>query len=203
MRTLLLLALLLSCALPSAASCVNGLDCRGSGDKSGVWSWAPSPWLPGAVVAAAAGGALWEGGDSRAGRTLWQSVDAAAISGVATLGLKKTFQRSRPSEMAASDRWFAGPSQQSFPSGDVSAIAAIVTPPIAEYMGDHPAVWALAALPVFDMAARVRYRAHWPSDTLGGAAVGVASGLLARRSKTPFILSLTPHGLAVGLKTRF
>lgn len=201
MRTLFFLSAVLLAARASA--CPDLIDCRGNGDRSGVWSWAPSPWFPGAVVAAAAGGALWEGGDSRLGRTLWRSVDAAAVSGAATFGLKHAFQRERPSQADTPGHWFAGPHYQSFPSGDVSAIAAVVTPPIAEYGRDVPAVWALAALPVFDMAARVRYREHWPTDTLGGAAVGVASGLLAARFKTPLLLSVMPHGVAVGLKTRF
>lgn len=196
-------ALLLALLDARAAACPDLIDCRGSGNKSGVWSIAPSPQFPAAVIGAAAAGALWEGGDTRLGRTLWQSLDASAITGAATLALKKTFQRKRPSESDSPTDWFSGPSHQSFPSGDVSATAAVVTPLIAEYSADRPAVWALAALPVFDAAARVQYRAHWPTDVIAGAAVGVGGGLLARRLKTPFFLSILPRGIAAGLKTRF
>lgn len=203
MKPALLAALVLLAPLASARACQNLIDCRGSGDQSGIWSLGPSPAFPAAVVGAAGLGALWEGGDSRLGKTLWQSLDAAAISGASTFALKETFQRKRPSQSSSDGDWFAGRSYQSFPSGDVSATASVVTPLIAEYRHDDPAVWALALLPAYDMAARVQYRAHWPSDVLAGAVVGVGSGLLARRFKTPFFLSLMPHGVAVGLKTRF
>lgn len=196
-------ALLLCLLAASSRACPDLIDCRGTGNRAGVWKVAPSPQFPAAMIGATALGALWEGGDSRLGRTLWQALDASALTGIATLGMKETFQRKRPDETNSTGDWFAGQSHQSFPSGDASATAAVVTPLIAEYSSDHPWVWALAALPVYDAAARVQYRAHWPTDVIAGLAVGVGGGLVARLPKTPVFLSFMPHGVAVGLKTRF
>lgn len=187
----------------AASACTNLIDCRGSGDEAGVWKIAHSPEFPAALIGASAAGALWRGSDDRLGRALWQTLDASALSGGATLILKESFQRKRPSQSDSPNDWFAGPGAHSFPSGDVSAVAAVVTPLIAEYRDDSPAVWALAALPAFDMAARVQARAHWPTDALAGAAVGVGSGLLVRKLKTPFFVMILPKGVTVGLRTRF
>ena len=187
----------------SASACTNLIDCRGSGNQSGVWTIAQSPQFPAALIGVTVAGALWEGSESRLGRTLWQSLDASAITGIATFGLKEAFQRARPNQSSSPDQWFSGPKHQSFPSGDVSAIATLVTPFIAEYGGDHPSVWALAALPAFDMAARVQARAHWPTDVIAGAAVGVGGGLLARQLKTPFFVVILPGSVTIGLRTRF
>ena len=200
-RILAAAALLLSCRV--AAACPNLIDCRGSGNEVGLWYIAHSPEFPAALIGATAVGALWDGSDTRMGRTLWQTLDASALSGIATLALKKTFQRDRPSQSDSPDHWFSGAGHQSFPSGDVSAVAAVVTPMIAEYHDDHPAVWALAALPVFDMAARIQVRAHWPTDVLAGAAVGVGSGLLVRRLKTPFFVMILPQGVTAGFRAEF
>jgi undecaprenyl-diphosphatase len=186
-----------------AGACPNLIDCAGSGNKSGVWSIAPSPAFPAVYIGLTAAGALWEGSDSRLGKTLWQMLDASVITGVVTTGMKYSFQRARPTESDTPDRWFAGTHHQSFPSGDVSSIAALTVPLIAEYRNDHPAIWALAALPIFDAEARVRYRAHWPTDVIAGAAVGVAGGLVARIPKTPVFVSVMPGFVTVGLRKRF
>ena len=37
---------------------------------------------------------------------------------------------------------------------------------------DHPAVWSLAALPVYIGTARLKAQAHWQTDVLAGAALG-------------------------------
>ena len=78
-----------------------------------------------------------------------------------------------------------------------------MTPIILEYHQTNPAVDALAALPVFDMAARIKAHGHWMTDTVAGAVVGMASGYFASRMQSPFILGLLPHGFYVGLHTRF
>ncbi len=170
---------------------------------SGIWSVGKSPQFPEELIGLTLAAAVWEGGRSTLGRTLWQSLDAAAMAGISTQGLKWTFQRMRPSTTGNPDRWFQGVHNQSFPSGDVSSITALVTPLILQYHRTAPAVDALAALPVFDMAARMKAHGHWFTDTVAGAAVGVASGYFAHRMHSPFLLGLLPGGFYVGLRERF
>ena len=172
-------------------------------NTSGIWSIARVGQFPAELIGITLAGAIWEGGGNRLGRTLWQSLDAAAIAGVSTTALKYTFQRERPSQTTNPDRWFQGTHAQSFPSGDVSSITALVTPIILEYHRTDPWVDALAAVPVFDMAARVKAHGHWQTDVVSGAAVGIVSGYFAHRFKEPFILSLLPNGFYVGLKSKF
>ncbi|MEP6881146.1 MAG: phosphatase PAP2 family protein, partial [Dokdonella sp.] len=102
------------------------------------------------------------------------------------------------------NRFFSGKGNQSFPSGEVGEISAVVTPFIAEYGRDHPAVWLLAALPAYDAIARVKTRGHWQSDVLVGAGIGVALGIYAHGRESPFFAGYLPGGGAmVGYKTKF
>ncbi len=170
---------------------------------SGVWSIAKSPRFPEELIGLTMAAAVWEGGRSTLGRTLWQSLDAAAMAGISTQALKWTFQRMRPSTTNNPDRWFQGVHNMSFPSGDVSSITAIVTPLILQYHRSDPQVDALAALPVFDMAARMKAHGHWFTDTVAGAVVGAASGYFAHRMRSPLVLGLLPGGFYVGLREQF
>ncbi len=172
-------------------------------DTSGIWSVARVGQFPAELIGITLAGAIWEGGSNRLGQTLWQSVDAAAIAGISTQALKYTFQRERPSQTTDPNKWFQGTHAQSFPSGDVSSITALVTPIILEYHNTDPWVDTLAAVPAFDMAARVKAHGHWQTDVVSGAVVGIISGYFAHRFKEPFILSLLPNGFYVGLKSRF
>ncbi|CAZ87427.1 conserved hypothetical protein [Thiomonas arsenitoxydans] len=52
----------------------------------------------------------------------------------------------------------------------------MVTPIISEYLQTNPEVGALAAIPAFDIAARIKAHGHWMTDTVAGAVIGVASG---------------------------
>lgn len=170
---------------------------------TGIWGLARTPTFPAALIGGAAVAGFWEGGESRVGRTLWQGLDGAALAGASTSVLKYAFGRERPSQTGNPDEWFKGAHAQSFPSGDVSAITGLITPAILEYRRSDPAIYALAALPVFDMAARVQAQGHWQTDVLGGAVVGVASGYFTHGLPHPIILSLMPHGVELGLKRHF
>ena len=66
-------------------------------------------------------------------------------------------------------------------------------------LSDEPA----RALPGLTMAARMKTHGHWLTDTMAGAAVGVASGYFAHAMRSPFILGLLPGGFYVGLHERF
>lgn len=201
-RPVLLLAAVLL-AGRSAAQCPNLIDCPERLDTGGIWALARSPQFPEALIGITAAGALWTGDASRAGRTLWRSLDALVVAGVTTGALKLTFQRARPRQSDDPNDWFAGPGHQSFPSGDVSTTAALVTPLLLEYGGDHPWIWALAVLVPFDMVARTKYRAHWWTDVSAGALIGVASGWWVSTWRQPLLVRALPDGIRIGLRARF
>nr|WP_243412185.1 hypothetical protein [Lysobacter telluris] len=86
----------------------------------------------------------------------------------------------------------------------MAEISAVVTPFIAEYGDDHPAVYALALLPAYARSRGVNVRGHWQSDVLVGAGVGVAWGLWAHRRPSPVIMGILPgHGFMAGYADRF
>ena len=148
-----------------------GIDYRLSYDNSGIWARSNQNALINGMMGLVGIGALWEGGDDRLGKTFWQSVDAGVISGVAATALKYAFSRERPSQTADPNEWFTGHGQ-SFPSGEVTTTSSLVTPFVLEYGKDHPAVYALEILPIYDAIARMKTRGHWQSDVLAGYALG-------------------------------
>ncbi|MGH8274824.1 MAG: phosphatase PAP2 family protein [Gammaproteobacteria bacterium] len=182
---------------------VLGIDHRLHDDNSGIWKRSYQKDLQYGVIAAELAGGLYFGGQSRIGRTFWQSIDASAFSAIAAQVLKYTFSRARPSQSASPGHWFQGGCCQSFPSGEVTLQASVVTPFILEYRKQDPWIWALEALPLYDSIARVKVRGHWQTDVLVGWALGTAFGILAHNRKMPFILGFMPHGIVVGWHTSF
>lgn len=150
-------------------------------------------------------GALVEGTGTRLGRTWWRSAEASAASLVAVSGVKALAQRRRPdqAEPPDPDLWRQGSGYESFPSGHVTLATAAVTPFIMEYWHDRPAVWALAAVPVWMGLARVNVRAHWQTDVLGGWALGIATAWLASKPDSPLVLQAFGDGGFVGLRYRW
>jgi len=139
-----------------------------------------------------------------AGRTMWKSIDATLAGGLAAEGLKVIFSRARPNQSSDPDLWFQGSGHESFPSGEVTVTSAIITPLVLEYRHDHPAVYALELLPLYDAIARVKVQGHWQSDVLAGFALGTAAGYyLQRRTRTPLVLSIMPHSIYIGLRRKF
>jgi|SRR6185503_12130982 len=177
----------------------NLIDVLVTEDHSGIWALAPSPGYPAAWIVLVVVLALRFGVRRRFGRTMWRSVDAAVLAGLVTRALKLFFQRPRPVQNDHPDIWFAGPGHVSFPSGDVLAVAAVVTPVILDWAGEYPAVWSLLALPAFDMAARVKYHAHWPTDVVAGAMLGALVGWGTSCKRSPLIARLVPVRLAAGV----
>ena len=199
---LLLTSLSPSCAF--AAGGPFGIDHLVTYDNSGIWKRSYQKDLAMGAALTVIGGALFADNDSRIGHTFDQSLDAMVLTGATTTVLKYAISRPRPSEDSNPDDFFKGHGHQSFPSGEVAEISAVVTPFIAEYHDDHPAVWALALLPAYDAVARVKVRGHWQSDVLVGAGIGVAWGIWAHHRKTPLIMGLLPgRGLMVGYSKQF
>ncbi len=191
---------LLVTATAQAGSGLLGLDHYVKYDDSGIWARSNQTLLFNTMVVGEAVIGVWEGGDSRFGRTIWQSIDATAVGGLAAQAMKYTFSRSRPSQSSDPNQWFQGSGHESFPSGEVTVISAIVTPVVCEYGHDQPAVYALELLPIYDAIARVKVHGHWQSDVLAGFALGTTAGYFMHgRRQTPFVLNLLPHGFYVGL----
>jgi PAP2 superfamily len=182
-----------------------GIDHEWTYDNSGIWKRSYQEVLEYGLIAGEVGGAVWEGGETRLGRTLWQSVDASAASGIVALAMKYAFSRVRPIDSNNDPNlWFKGHGNQSFPSGEVTEVSSIVTPFVLEYGPDHPFAYALEALPIYDGIARMKVQAHWQSDVLAGLALGTGAGwLMHRNPNTPYILSVMPHGIYVGISKKF
>jgi membrane-associated phospholipid phosphatase len=125
-----------------------GIDHRLSFDDNGIWKRGNQKALIALMVGTELIGGIWEGGESRLGRTFWQSIDATALGVVSSETMKHVFTRARPSQTDDPDRWFQGGSNYSFPSGEVTATSVIVTPFILEYRHDYPAVYGLLLLPM-------------------------------------------------------
>jgi membrane-associated phospholipid phosphatase len=190
-----------------APLCRAGIDHLLPYDDSGIWKRSNQEILEYGLPIVMVGGALWEGGESRLGRTFWQSTDSFLISGVISQVMKRAFSRVRPIDSGPGGNpnlWFQGNGNQSFPSGEVTEVSSIVTPFMLEYGHDHPGVYALALLPVYDAIARMKVQAHWQTDVLAGFALGTTTGwLIHRRSGMPFTLSVMPHGIYVGISKQF
>lgn len=187
-----------------AGSCFwSHMDRRVALDESGIWKPSIYRGAISALTLAQVGGAVWEGAETRFGKTMWQGIDAEIIAGVTSEAGKYAFQRVRPAVENDPCDWFHGGSSHSFPSGEASVAAALVTPYILEYGRDDPATYLLAAIPVWVGAARVKNQAHWQSDVLAGWAVGALSGWYAHSRDQPILIQLLPHGVAVGLHRQF
>lgn len=202
-RRLAALVFVLACSSSWAGSGILGLDHPVTYDNSGIWKRSNQEILIYGTIATVGAGALWFGDDNKLGDTFWRSVDSMAVTAISTQALKWTFQRERPSETNNPNKWFQGLHAQSFPSGEVAAISAAVTPFIVTYGNDHPAVYLLALLPAYDAVARVKTHGHWQSDVLIGAAIGTGIGIWATHRDSPWILSLLPGGFQVGYVHHF
>ena len=180
-----------------------GIDHRINVDDSGIWKRRNQLVLQDATALIVVAGALWEGSDTRLGNTFWRSLDSVVLGAVTAEGMKYAFSRTRPTETDDPNRWFRGSGNRSFPSGEVMQITTAVTPFILEYGREYPAVWALAALPVYDAVARVKVRGHWQSDVLASLAIGTAIGVYAHSRESSLTVGVLPRGVTIGWKKSF
>jgi membrane-associated phospholipid phosphatase len=181
----------------------GGIDRIVNYDNGGIWNRTNQQVLLYTLVGGEIAGALWEGGESRVGKTFWQSIDSSTIGAVSSEALKHIFTRSRPDQSSDPNLWFQGKGHYSFPSGEVTTVTAIVTPFVFEYGHEHPGVYALELLPLYDAIARVKVQAHWQTDVLAGFALGTLSGYYAHSRDNPLILGLLPGGFTVGIHKQF
>lgn len=187
----------------SARCAFAGIDHELTLDESGIWARKYSQSLEYGVIAVEIAGAAWLGNDNQLGHTFWQTIDASVISGVAGELMKRGFSRARPDQGGNPNKWFQGSCCESFPSGEVTLQASFVTPFIADYAKQHPWVWALEALPIYDGIARMKEQAHWQTDVIAGWALGSAIGYWSTTRATPLSVQLLPRGVSIGISTRF
>jgi undecaprenyl-diphosphatase len=180
-----------------------GIDHILSYDNSGIWKRSDQQALIYTLIGGEIAGAVWLGGEDRLGKTFWQAIDSSALGAVSSETLKHVFTRSRPAQSNDPNLWFQGGSNYSFPSGEVTAVTAIVTPFMFEYGRDYPAVYALALLPAYDAIARMKVQAHWQTDVLAGVALGAGTGYFAHTRDSPIILGVLPGGFMVGLRKQW
>ncbi|HET7266520.1 MAG TPA: phosphatase PAP2 family protein [Oleiagrimonas sp.] len=180
-----------------------GLDHRVAYDNHGIWNRNVQKNVMYATLATVIGGSFLLGDDTKLGDTFWRSFDAVTVSAAAAQAMKWTFQRERPSQTSDPNHWFGGIHNSSFPSGEVTVISAAVTPFIVRYGSEHPAVYALAALPLYDAIARVKTHGHWQSDVIVGALLGTAVGIWASRRQQSLLVSWLPGGFSVGYVYHF
>jgi len=199
-------AVLAGCALSCnvlAGDGPLGIDHRINFDQSGIWSRSNQRAVESLSALTVLGGALWEGNDTRLGRTFWKASESMVIADVAGEGFKRVFRRARPEQGNDPNDWFGPSTHRSFPSGEVTHISAVVTPFIAEYGRDYPAVWGLAALPLYVGVARMKSQAHWQTDVLAGAALGAGIGYYESTRESAWTATVLPHGITVGIRKQF
>lgn len=201
-----LLAALLLALLPIVAQAGGGpfgIDHElGRGD-TGIFSRNVQVGLEYGTVALVAAGALVLGNDTSLGHVFWQSADATVFAGLSATALKYAFSRARPRQGDDPGAWFRGHGHQSFPSGEETLQASFVAPFILDYHREHPWVWALELLPLYDGYARMKSQAHWQSDVIAGWLLGSGFGYWATRRKIPLLVEILPGGLSVGFVKRF
>jgi membrane-associated phospholipid phosphatase len=180
-----------------------GIDHMLNLDERGIWARPNQLAVQDLSALAVIGGALWEGNDTRLGRTFWKATDAMLLANVSAALAKDVFRRARPIQANNPNDWFGSSSNKSFPSGEVAHITAVVTPFITEYRSEHPAVWALAALPAYVGVARMKSQAHWQTDVLAGMALGGGVGYYMQERDSAWTATMLPHGLTVGFKRSF
>ena len=188
---------------PAGACLAGGIDHVVNFDNSGIWNRNLQKGVEYTLIGGEIVGALWLGGEDPLGKTFWQSIDSSALGGITSEAMKHIFTRARPSQNPDPNKWFQGSGHYSFPSGEVTAVTAIVTPFMFEYGRDYPAVYALGLLPAYDAIARVKSQAHWQTDVLASIALGTLTGYMAHSRDNPFILGVLPKGFSVGIHKQF
>jgi len=143
-----------------------------------------------AVPAAALVAGTWAAAallQDRAGyQETWSMLEAGALSTVSGLALKYAFGRERPNDTGDSNAWFG--SGDSFPSLHTTAAFAIGT--VLAESGNDRYRWVRRTLGYGVAGAtaylRVRDNVHWLSDTVAGAALGMATAhfVMNRRARS-------------------
>ena len=114
--------------------------------------------------------------DSRAGKSeAWNMLESAGLASMTGFAMKYVFGRQRPDATTDPNRWFSGGS--SFPSLHVTAAFAIGT--VMAESGNPQVRWIRRVIGYGIGAGtaylRMKHNAHWLSDTVAAAALGMAT----------------------------
>jgi membrane-associated phospholipid phosphatase len=112
-------------------------------------------------------------GDSRARQFALTAGEGAGIASLVDIGIKAAFGRLRPSQSSSHTAFFHG--GQSFVSGDVTPMFALAAG-VSEYYDN---AW-YVSVPIYSLAlldgfGRMGHDAHWFSDVVGAALLGVGT----------------------------
>lgn len=190
-----------SSLFPALANADNLIDHQVNKDTGGIYRLQDA--VPVSLGLFTLGCALWEGTESRLGRSCWQSGEAAVGTTLVVKTLQLITRRESPDTTQSANNFFETKGFGSFPSTHVATTTALVTPYILEYAEDNPWVYSLALLPAYEMVARVKARAHWQTDVLVGAALGLAIGAFEATPGQPFVFGLLPGGAYAGISASF
>ena len=109
--------------------------------------------------------------------TAFTSFQSLAYASGATFFLKMVIGRHRPRDAESAFRFAPFSGNQSFPSGHTTATFAMLVPWAMYYPG--PFTWGLVVVGGTGTAlARIVQNKHWLSDVVGGATIGIVSGVL-------------------------
>jgi hypothetical protein len=148
-------------------------------------------------------------GDSDGYRESWSLVEAGVLSTVTGEALSYAAGRERPDGTASPNRWRAG--GDSFPSVHASAAFAVGTVFAESGNDEYRWIRRIIGYGVAGATAYVRVKdnLHWTSDTVAGAALGLATArfVLNRREHadvhTSFDIEPTKNGWRAGYSVQF
>jgi membrane-associated phospholipid phosphatase len=158
-----------------STTALNGKASHDAGDAIPAAAVVAGTWLYATLI------------DDDAGRSeTWSMLEAAGLSSATGLILKYAAGRERPNETTDPNRWREG--SDSFPSIHVTAAFAIGT--VLAESGNDRYRWLRRVLG-YGMATatgyeRLKHNSHWLSDTVGGAALGMATAhfVMNRENRT-------------------
>jgi membrane-associated phospholipid phosphatase len=105
----------------------------------------------------------------------WNMLESGGLSFVSAYALKYIFRRQRPDATTSPNHWFGG--GDSFPSEHVTAAFAVGT--VLAESGNPKFRWIRRTIGygvgIFTAYQRLKHNAHWLSDTVAGAALGMAT----------------------------
>ena len=123
-------------------------------------------------------------GDANGRREAWAMVEAVGLSGVTAYALKYAIARQGPDQTSDPNQWRKS-GGNSFPSFHATAAFAVGT--VLAESGNDEYRWVRRFLGYGLGAAtsyeRLKHNAHWLSDTVAGAALGIASAHFAMNSR--------------------
>lgn len=131
--------------------------------------------LPGFAAFAATWGYAEVVGSHAGKGEAWNMLESAGLSLMSAYAIKYTIGRQRPYQTTSANQWFKG--GNSFPSEHATAAFAIGT--VLAESGNPRYRWIRRTIGygigVFTSYLRLKHNAHWLSDTVAGAALGMAT----------------------------